>query len=75
MRLKSKKNLEFAHIYVMGLIEESTKKEEDKAEIEQRLEKAVKQIINTTTLELMGESCNMERKLQEGIQRQQSLRN
>jgi hypothetical protein len=59
--------VKFAHIYVMGLIEECTRKEDDKAEIEQKLERAVRQIITTTTIELMGEPFNMERKLQEGI--------
>ncbi len=47
----------------MGLVDECTRKEEDKAEIEIRLERAVKSIIQNTTYELMGESYNMERKL------------
>jgi len=66
-RLKSKKNLEFAHIYVLGLIDDCTRKEEDKSDIESKLEKAVKNIINTTTNELIGDSYQMERKLHEGI--------
>jgi len=39
----------------MGLVEECTKKEEDKADIESRLESAVRNIIDSTTMELMGE--------------------
>lgn len=54
MRMKSKKNLEFAHIYCMGMIEECTKREDDKAEIEVKLEQAVRNIIHATTVELMG---------------------
>lgn len=54
MRLRSKKNLEFAHVYVVGLVEDCTKREEDKADLEGKLEKVVKQIIQSTTLELMG---------------------
>jgi hypothetical protein len=34
MRLKSKKNLEFAHVYIMGMIDECTKRELDKADAE-----------------------------------------
>ncbi|CDW72990.1 leucine rich repeat family protein [Stylonychia lemnae] len=66
-RLKSKKNLEFAHIYVLGLIDDCTRKEEDKSDIDSKLEKVVKNIINTTTMELIGDSYQMERKLHEGI--------
>jgi adenylylsulfate kinase-like enzyme len=33
-RLKSKKNLEFAHVYVMGMVEECTQREIEKLEIE-----------------------------------------
>ncbi len=51
----------------MGLIDECTRKEDDKAEIEQKLERAVRQIISNTTFELMGEPYAMERKLQEGL--------
>jgi hypothetical protein len=41
---------------VLGLIDDCTRKEEDKSEIEGKLEKAVKNIINTTTMELIGDS-------------------
>ena len=37
----------------MGLIEDAVKFEEDKVEIENKLEVAVKNIINSTTYELM----------------------
>ena len=47
----------------MGLIDECTRKEEDKSEIEQKLERAVRLIISNTTMELMGEPFAMERKL------------
>jgi hypothetical protein len=40
-RLRSKKNLEFAHIYVMGVVEEVNRKEQEKLEAEVQLERAV----------------------------------
>ena len=53
--MKSKKNGELAHLYVMGLVEECNRKEEDKYEIEGKLEDIFKNIIYSTTIELMGE--------------------
>ena len=38
----------------MGLIEECTKYEDEKAEIEAKLEEAVRNVIYSTTYELMG---------------------
>jgi hypothetical protein len=67
MRLRSKKNLEFAHVYVMGLVDECIKKEAEKAEIEARLERAVKQIVYTTTAELLGENEDPEEILERFI--------
>lgn len=49
----------------MGMIEECTKKEDDKADLESKLEVAVRNIIDSTTSELMGEPYQMERKLYE----------
>ncbi len=47
----------------MGLVDEVTRKEDDKADIEGRLEQAVKNIIDRTTFELIGEPYGMERRL------------
>ena len=58
----------------MGIVEEATKKEDDKAEIEQRLEQAVRNIIDKTTNELMGEPYGMERRLHEGITRSNTMK-
>ncbi len=51
----------------MGIVEDATKKEEDKAEIESRLELAVRNIIENTTYELIDEPYGMERRLHEGV--------
>lgn len=53
--MRSKKNLEFAHVYVMGLVDECVKRESEKAQIEARLEQAIRHIVYTTTAELIGE--------------------
>ena len=42
LRVKSKKNLEFAHVYVMGMVDECIKREADKIEVEAALERYVK---------------------------------
>lgn len=52
--MKSKKNGEFAHIFIQGLLDECIKKEDDKFEIEKNLEQAFRNIIQNTTLEIMG---------------------
>jgi hypothetical protein len=44
-RLRSKKNLEFAHVYVVGVTEEVIKKEQEKQDAEMHLERVVKGII------------------------------
>jgi hypothetical protein len=53
-RLRSKKNLEFAHVYVVGMLDEGTRREAEKHEVEIQLERAVKAIIAATTEELLG---------------------
>jgi hypothetical protein len=40
-RVRSKKNLEFAHLYVLSVIEEVNRKEQEKLEAEVQLERAV----------------------------------
>ncbi len=67
MRLRSKKNLEFAHVYVMGLVDECIKREFEKAQIEARLEQAVRQIVFTTTAELLGDNDDPEEILERFI--------
>jgi hypothetical protein len=44
-RLRSKKNLEFAHIYVNGVVDDVIRKEHEKLEAEMQLERVVKHII------------------------------
>mmetsp|Transcript_41892 Transcript_41892/g.30756 ORF Transcript_41892/g.30756 Transcript_41892/m.30756 type:complete len:226 (+) Transcript_41892:1492-2169(+) len=44
-RMKSKKNGELAHLLVTGLVDECAKKEDDRGEVERKLEMAVKNII------------------------------
>ena len=67
IRLKSKKNLEFAHIYVMGLVDECIKREADKLQAEARLELAIRQIVYSTTAELLGDNEDPEEILERFI--------
>jgi len=53
---------------VSGLLEECTRKEDERGELDRKLEMAVKQIIQTTTQELMGNDHElMEKKLKRAI--------
>ena len=54
--MRSKKNLEFAHVFVMGLVDDCVRRESEKAEMEVRLEQALRQIVYTTTAELIGDN-------------------
>ena len=77
--MKSKKNgevilhisnifcLQIAHLYVMGIIEECTKKDENKFDIDSQLEEAFKNIIYSTTIELLGEPNGLEKKMKKSI--------
>jgi hypothetical protein len=67
MRVRSKKNLEFAHVYVMGLADDCVRRESEKAEIEIRLEQALRQIVFTTTAELLGDNEDPEEILERFI--------
>jgi hypothetical protein len=67
MRVRSKKNLEFAHVYVMGLVDDCVRRESEKAEIEIRLEQALRQIVFTTTAELLGDNEDPEEILERFI--------
>jgi hypothetical protein len=67
MRLKSKKNLEFAHVYVMGLVDECVRRESEKVQIEARLELAIRQIVYSTTAELLGDNEDPEEILERFI--------
>jgi hypothetical protein len=51
----------------MGIIEECNKKEDDKFEIDGKLENIFKNIIYATTIELMGEPISMEKKMKKAI--------
>jgi hypothetical protein len=42
MRQKSKKNGELAHIFVSGLLEECTRRDEEKNDIELKMEMAIR---------------------------------
>ena len=66
-RLKSKKNLEFAHVYVIGMIEECTRREQEKREIERELERAIRHIVLSTTTELLGDNEDPEETLERYI--------
>ncbi len=55
-------------MYVLGVVEECTRREQDKAEAELQLEKAVKKIIETTAWELLGEEEDPEEILERYIQ-------
>jgi len=66
--VKSKKNGEFAHLFVTGIVEECTKKEDERDELDKKLELAVKNIIYQTTVELMGgDADQMEKKLKKAV--------
>jgi len=66
--MRSKKNLEFAHVYVMGVIEEVNRKEQEKIEAEIQLERVVKHIIESTAMELLGDEEDPEEILERYIQ-------
>jgi hypothetical protein len=51
----------------MGMIEECTKREQDKYEIERHLEKAIRGIIYSTTAELLGDNEDPEETLERYI--------
>ena len=52
--MKSKKNGEFAHVFIQGLLEECTKREDERGDLDIKLENAVRSIIMSSTLEILG---------------------
>lgn len=44
-----------AHLYITALIDDTTKRDEEKNQLDSKLEEAFKRVIMTTTKELMGE--------------------
>lgn len=65
--MKSKKNGEYAHVYIMGVMEDCNKKDEERYEIDSKLEEAFKDIIYTTTMELLGEPGCLEKKMKKAV--------
>lgn len=54
-------------MYVMGLVDECIRRESERAQIEARLELAVRQIVYTTTAELLGDNEDPEEILERFI--------
>jgi len=52
---------------MVGLVEEAIKKEEDKAELDERLEEAVMEIVKVTAAELSEEAGNLEKKMKRAV--------
>lgn len=54
-------------MYVMGLVDDCVRRESEKAEIEIRLEQALRQIVFITTAELLGDNEDPEEILERFI--------
>ena len=65
--MKSKKNGEVAHIYISGVLEDIKRRDEERNNLDAKLEDAFKKLIMQTTKELMGEGQIIEKKLKKSL--------
>lgn len=62
-RAKSKKNGEIAGLYLKGLIQDCTKQQEERQDLDAQLEKAVWSVIYETTTDLVDKPLGLEKRM------------